>query len=91
MPLIIHREAGRVWLHDWEFIKDAEGRSTDTRGWGYHGLNDRDADTGRTSTPQDGGLLIHRARGRVWFRVAGTPAVAQELEVKYVQVSINRL
>lgn len=72
-----------MWLHDWEFIKDVEGGSTDAQGWAYHVLSmvDQDADTGRTSTPQDDGLLVHRARGRVWFRVAGTRNVAQQIEV----------
>lgn len=75
------RAAGRVWLHDWDFLRDVTGRSTDATGWSYRSLSDLQADTGSVGTAQDNGLLVHRARGRVWFRVAGTPAVAREVEV----------
>lgn len=78
------RIAGRVWLHDWDFIRDWEGRSTDAEGWLYcDPVGDgHAADTGKVGKARDRGLLINRSRGRVWFRVAGTPDVQREIEVE---------
>ena len=76
------RAAGRMWLHDWAFLRDLEGGSTDAKGWSYHVLADRYADTGVTGEAQANGLNAHRARGRVWFRVAATPRTALEVEVR---------
>lgn len=76
------RATGRVWLHDWNFLRDLDGGSTDAKGWSYHVLADRYADTGVTGKAQVKGLNVHRARGRVWFRVAATPSAALEVEVR---------
>lgn len=73
---------GRVWVHDWNFFRDLEGGSTDAEGWSYHALVDRYADTGVTGKTRAKGLNVHRARGRVWFRVAATPSAAREVEVR---------
>lgn len=51
-------------------------------GWSYHNSQDAYADTGVSGRPKDSGLLVHRCRGRVWFRVAATPQVAKEVEVR---------
>lgn len=77
------RATGRVWLHDWNFLRDLDGGSTDAKGWSYHVLADRYADTGVTGKAQVKGLNVHRARGRVWFRVAATPSAALEVEEAY--------
>lgn len=79
------RATGRVWLHDWNFLRDLDGGSTDAKGWSYHVLADRYADTGVTGKAQVKGLNVHRARGRVWFRVAATPSAALEVEVRKKQ------
>lgn len=51
-------------------------------GWSYHSSQADYADTGIAGTPKNKGILAHRSRGRVWFRVAATPEVAREVEVK---------
>ncbi len=51
-------------------------------GWSYHESQADYADTGVAGKPKNSGLLVHRSRGRVWFRVAATPEVAKEVEVR---------
>lgn len=51
-------------------------------GWSYHSSQAGYADTGIAGAPKKGGLLAHRSRGRVWFRVAASPEVAKEVEVR---------
>ncbi|CAM9380550.1 unnamed protein product [Sphacelaria rigidula] len=81
---------GLVWLHDWDFVKDGEGGSTDKHGWSYHHLSEGYADTGRSGKPKESGLGIHRGRSRIWFRAAGAPCVAREIEVRCCKVSENQ-
>lgn len=57
-------------------------------GWSYYGSQSRYADTGMAGRPKDEGLLVHRSRGRVWFRVAATPGVAKAVEVRVQQQTI---
>lgn len=71
-----------MWLHDWDFVLDLEGGTTDAKGWSYHVMADRYADTGVTGKAKVSGIAGHRARGRVWFRVAATPSIAREMEVR---------
>lgn len=71
-----------VWLHDWNFLKFDNTGATDEKGWSYQSLGGTPADTGGAGKAKSKGLLRHRARERVWYRVAGTPVVAQAVQVR---------
>eukprot|EP00903_Cladosiphon_okamuranus_P005750 g5704.t2 len=79
------RSPDLVWLADWGFLRDVSGGTTDAEGWSYHSSQGEYADTGISGKSKNSGLLVHRCRGRVWFRVAATPQVAEEVEEAHRQ------